>query len=70
VSLAAFMKRRDFITLFGSGVAIATMGMPLVARAQQANRVARVAYLGITSPSILDPHQIDGFKQGLREVVE
>jgi putative ABC transport system substrate-binding protein len=61
------MKRRDFIALLGSGVAIETIGMPLIAQAQQASRLARIAYLGITSPSILDPRQIDGFKQGLRE---
>lgn len=43
------------------------MGLPLIAQAQQANRVARIAYLGIPSPSTIDPRQIEGFKQGLRE---
>jgi putative tryptophan/tyrosine transport system substrate-binding protein len=66
-SRGAFVKRREFIALFGSSVAIETFGLPLVAKAQPANRVARIAYLGASSPSILDPRQIDGFKQGLRE---
>jgi putative ABC transport system substrate-binding protein len=37
-------------------------------RAQSKNdRIARVAYLGVGSPSTLDPLQIEGFKQGLLE---
>ena len=37
-------------------------------RAQSSNdRVARIAYLGATSPSALDPRQIEQFKRGLAE---
>jgi len=57
------MKRRAFIA--GLGAAAAS---PLVVRAQQpTGRVARIAYLGATSPATLDPRQIAAFKQGLQE---
>lgn len=58
------MKRREFIRLLGGAAA----ARPLVARAQQsAARPARIAYLGITSPTTLDPRQIEAFKEGLKE---
>jgi putative tryptophan/tyrosine transport system substrate-binding protein len=60
------MKRRDFIVLFGGSAVVETIGAPLNAQAQ-ASRVARIAYLGVTGPSVLDPRQIEAFKQGLRE---
>jgi putative ABC transport system substrate-binding protein len=57
------MKRRTFISLFG-GASL----RPLVARAQQAaGHVAHIGYLGLLSPSTIDPRQIEAFKQGLRE---
>jgi putative ABC transport system substrate-binding protein len=37
-------------------------------RAQQApGRIARIVYLGMSSPSVLDPRQLRGLKQGLPE---
>ena len=57
------MKRRTFIAALGGGAA-----WPLVTRAQRQNgRVAHIAYLGATSPSSLDPRQIEQFKQGLAD---
>jgi putative tryptophan/tyrosine transport system substrate-binding protein len=57
------MKRRAFIAAVG-----ATIVSPFAARAQQATgRIARIAYLGASSPAILDPRQIEAFKQGLRD---
>jgi putative tryptophan/tyrosine transport system substrate-binding protein len=57
------MKRRTFISLFG-GASV----WSLVAQAQQtAGHVAHIAYLGLLSPSTIDPRQIEAFKQGLRE---
>jgi putative ABC transport system substrate-binding protein len=57
------IRRREFMAALG-GLA----SWPAVARAQSSNdRVARVAYLGLTSPSALDPRQIAQFKLGLAE---
>jgi len=53
------MKRRGFISLLG-GAAV----WPLIARAQQARKVARIGYLSIRSPISVD----DAFFQGLHEL--
>jgi ABC-type uncharacterized transport system substrate-binding protein len=57
------VDRRVFIVVVGALVAC-----PLVGRAQRSNqRIAHIAYLGPTSPSALDPRQIEQFRQGLVE---
>ena len=57
------MRRREFIALIGGWAML-----PRAASAQQgAGRMARIAYLGASSPAVIDPRQIEGFKQGLRE---
>jgi len=59
------MTRREFISLAG-GTAVA---WPLVARAQEKTvPTPRIAYLGASSPAILDPRQIEQFKVGLRQL--
>src|SRR5262245_35705365 len=60
---APHLKRRAFITLIGGAAA-----WPLAARAQQqAGRVPRIGFLGLTSPSDR-PSLLDAFRQGLREL--
>jgi putative ABC transport system substrate-binding protein len=59
------MRRRDFLTLLGSGVA----AWPLTARAQQPERVRRMGVLVAYAES--DPEaqaRIAAFRQGLREL--
>ena len=58
------MTRREFVLLAG-GTAVA---WPLIAQAQQQTvPIPRIAYLGASSPAILDPRQIEQFKVGLTE---
>src|SRR5215475_6395007 len=58
------MNRREFITLLG-GAAVA---WPHAARGQQqAGKVPRIGFLGLTSPSDR-PSLLDAFRQGLREL--
>src|SRR5262249_41425199 len=60
---APHLKRRAFITLIGGAAA-----WPLAARAQQqAGRVPRIGFLGLTSPSDR-PSLLDAFRQGLHEL--
>ena len=57
------MKRRELITLLGAAAA-----WPLAAHAQQqAGKVPRIGFLGVTSPSDR-PSLLDAFRQGLREL--
>ena len=57
------MRRREFIILLAS-----TTACPLAAHAQQqAGKVPRIGYLGVTSPSDRPP-LLDAFRQGLREI--
>jgi putative ABC transport system substrate-binding protein len=56
------MRRRDFIAGLGAAA------LPFSACAQSKDdHIARIAYLGVGSPSAFDPRQIEGFKQGLLE---
>ena len=58
------MTRREFVLLAG-GTAVA---WPFIAQAQQqTGPIPRIAYLGASSPAILDPRQIEQFKVGLAE---
>ncbi len=58
------MRRREFVTLAG-GAAVA---WPFVAHAQQQTvPIPRIAYLGASSPTSIDPSQIEQFKAGLTE---
>jgi putative tryptophan/tyrosine transport system substrate-binding protein len=58
------MTRREFVSLAG-GTAVA---WPLMAQAQEKTvPTPRIAYLGASSPAILDPRQIEQFKVGLTE---
>lgn len=57
------MRRREFIAAAGS-LAV----WPGLSRAQRANdQMARIIYLGATSPATLDPRQLEQFRRGLAE---
>jgi putative ABC transport system substrate-binding protein len=56
------MRRRDFITLLGGGVA-----WPLTARAQQAARLPTIGLLGSNAPSAMS-QWLAAFVQRLREL--
>jgi putative tryptophan/tyrosine transport system substrate-binding protein len=58
------MKRREFFFAIAGG---ASAIWPIAARAQSPGRMARIVYLGATGAKAIDPRQIEGFKQGLRE---
>jgi putative ABC transport system substrate-binding protein len=59
------MRRREFITLLGSG----TVAWPLAARAQQGQRVRRIGFLGgAARPISLESSFYGGLLQGLREL--
>ena len=56
-------SRRTFLGTLALGIVAA----PLAANAQQAGKIARIGYLGVSSPS-LEPHLVEAFRQGLREL--
>jgi ABC-type uncharacterized transport system substrate-binding protein len=57
------IKRREFITLIGSGV----LAWPGTARAQNTTKIPRIGYLGYSAPP-LERHLIEVFQQGLRGI--
>src|SRR5712691_9119951 len=63
------MRRRDFITLAGSGAAALPALCPLAAHAQQARKVWRIGFLaGATRPAQLGSSVYAGFLRGMREL--
>jgi putative tryptophan/tyrosine transport system substrate-binding protein len=54
-------RRREFITLIGGAAS-----WPLAARAQQAGKVSRIGFLGLSSPSAF-ASRLEGFRQGLHD---
>jgi putative ABC transport system substrate-binding protein len=57
------MKRREFIKLLAGG----TLAWPHAARAQQANRVARIGFLGAASAAGY-AGRVEAFRSGLRDL--
>jgi putative ABC transport system substrate-binding protein len=58
------MKRRDFITLLGSG----TLAWPLAARAQQSDRVIGVLIAGLTENDSEGQLRMAAFRRGLQNL--
>jgi putative tryptophan/tyrosine transport system substrate-binding protein len=57
------MKRREFITLLGGAAA----AWPLVVRAQQAERVRRIGFLGL-APASASASRLEALRSGLRDL--
>jgi len=57
---------RPPIARFATVVAVLLLTAPLAAGAQPARQVARIGYLGATTPSE-SPGRVEGFRQGLRD---
>src|SRR5688500_11990401 len=57
------LHRREFITLFGS----AAVAWPFTARAQRADRMRRIAWLGLGRADEPSPY-VDSLRAGLREL--
>src|SRR4029453_15760658 len=60
--LTSDMKRRAFITLLGGAAA----AWPLTVRAQQGERVRRIAWFGLGRADVPSPY-LDSLRAGLRE---
>jgi hypothetical protein len=59
------LRRREFISLIGGFLA----SLPGPSRAHGPNdRMARIAYLGATSPFTIDPRQIEQFRRRLVDI--
>ena len=56
------MRRRDFIKVIGGGA----VAWPLVARAQQSDKLFRIGFLGLTSANGLLRERVKAFRDGLR----
>src|SRR5262249_7360938 len=56
------MKRREFITLLGG----AAVGWPVAANAQQADKIARIGWLGQNLAP--NPQAREAFRQGMRDL--
>jgi putative ABC transport system substrate-binding protein len=63
------MRRRHFITLLGSAAAASSVYWPLAARAQQPERMRRIAMLSGLAASDPEAHaRVAAFQQGLKEL--
>ena len=60
--MAIHIRRREFVVTLGSAAS-----WPLVARAQQAGRIARIGFLGAATASGY-ARQVEGFRLGLRDL--
>ena len=60
------MKRRELITLLGGAAAPAIL-WPLVARAQQTGKVARIGFLG-SATAVGSAKSVEAFRTGLRDL--
>jgi hypothetical protein len=66
VKLLGTAARKLMVTLFATVVAVSILAAPLAAQAQGPRKIPRIGIVATGSP-VVARHQVDAFREGLRE---